>query len=53
MKTHKEIYLGAQKLATSFDEVNGTEVKIDGETYYKIIFRDYWVKDIVFSISFR
>ena len=36
MKTHKEIYLGAQKLATSFDEVNGTEVKIDGETYYKI-----------------
>ena len=36
MKTNKEIYLGAQKLATSFDEVSGTEVKIDGETYYKI-----------------
>ena len=36
MKTHKEIYLGAQKLATSFDEVSGTEVKVDGETFYKI-----------------
>ena len=36
MKTHKEIYLGAQKLATSFDEVSGTEVKIEGETFYKI-----------------
>ncbi|MDA8642384.1 hypothetical protein N9L34_02445, partial [Schleiferiaceae bacterium] len=36
MKTHKEIYLGAQKRAASFEEVSGTEVKIGAETFYKI-----------------
>jgi hypothetical protein len=36
MKTHKEIYLGAQKRAASFGEVSGTEVKIGAETFYKI-----------------
>ncbi|MCH1533812.1 MAG: hypothetical protein L7S65_02505 [Schleiferiaceae bacterium] len=36
MKTNKDIYLGAQKLTTSLSEVQGTEVKIDGESYYKI-----------------
>ena len=36
MKTHKEIYLGAQKRVASFEEVSGTEVKIGAETFYKI-----------------